>query len=310
MKKRMKSIERKTPAEIFADVFKVCMIILMIAYVVSLLLPICWMVINSFKGYIEYYETPSYTLPKDVMGGLRENYAFMFNKLKITRIVPGHGRSVFTVWDMLRNSVILSVFSPLFSNFMFMICGYVLAKYKFPCRDLIYSVGIVVMILPLFGSSGSAMVFRKATGSYDNMFLMIVTGVSCAFSGINFLMFHSAFKGIPWTYAEAVFLDGGGHFTVFVKIMLPMIFPTFGVLSLLGFLGTWNNYELFLVWLPSYANLAFGVYMMQNDLRVELGVTTPQILAAFVIVSIPTAALYFSIQKFFISSFQVGGLKG
>ena len=215
-----------------------------------------------------------------------------------------------TVWEMLKNSVLLSVFSPLFSNLMFMICGYVLAKYNFPGKDLIYSVGIVVMILPLFGSSASTMVFRKATGSYDNMFLMIVTGVSCAFSGINFLMFYSAFKGIPWTYAEAVFLDGGGHLTVFVKIMLPMIFPTFGVLSLLGFLGAWNNYELFLVWLPSYANLAFGVYMMQNYLRIELGVTTPQILAAFVIVSIPTAGLYFSIQKFFISSFKVGGLKG
>ena len=307
---KVRYIEKRQPKEVFSDCFKVAMTVLMIIYALSLLIPIYWMISNSLKGYIEYYESPTHTLPKNLINGFKENYSFMFNKLQVTRVVPGKGRVTFTVWQMLQNSVMLSVLSPLFSNFLYMICGYVMAKYRFPGRDFLYSLGIVVMILPLMGGGASMMLLRKAIGAYDNMFFMIVTGVSCAFSGTTFLMFYAAFKGIPWTYAEAVFLDGGGHLTVFVRIMMPMVFPTFGVLSLLGFLGTWANYELFLVWLPSYANLAFGLYLMQNDLRVELGVTTPQILAAFVIVSIPTAILYFSIQKFFIGSFQVGGLKG
>lgn len=308
--KGLSTFKNKTVNEVFSQVFKVFMTVLMILYVLSLLIPIYWMLINSFKGYIEYYASPSITFPKDILGGIKENYAFIFNKLEVTRVVPGKGRVVFTVWDMLFNSVLLSLFAPIFSNLVFMTCGYVLSKYKFPGSKFLYSLGIVVMVLPLFGGNTSTMLLRKATGSYDNMFLMIVTGVSCGFSGINFLMFYAAFKSIPWEYAEAVFLDGGGHLTAFIKIMIPMIFPTFGVLSLLGFLGQWSDYQLFLVWLPSYANLAFGLYMMQNDLRVALAVTTPQILAAFVIVSIPTAALYISINKFFISSFQVGGLKG
>lgn len=307
---RVRNIEKKSAKEVFSSCFKITMNIIMILYVISLLIPIYWMVINSFKGYIEYYEAPTHTLPKNIIQGFKENYSFMFNKLKVTRVIPGQGRVTFTVWEMLKNSVLLSVFSPLFGNFIYMICAYAISKYNFPGRNFLYSLGIVVMILPLMGSGVSTMLLRKAIGAYDNMFLMIVTGVSCGFSGTTFLMFYAAFKAIPWTYAEAVFLDGGGHLTVFFKIMVPMVFPTFGVLSLLGFLGAWSNYELFLVWLPSYANLAFGLYMMQNDLRIELGVTTPQILAAFVIVSIPTAVLYFSIQKFFIGSFQVGGLKG
>ena len=310
MKNRVRSLEKKTAKETFSVCFKVTMNIVMILYAVSLLVPIYWMISNSFKGYIEYYETPTHTLPKHIIQGFKENYTFMFNKLEITRVIPGKGRVTFTVWQMLQNSILFAVLSPLFSNFIYMICAYAISKYSFPGRNFLYSLGIVVMILPLMGGSASMMLLRKATGTYDNMFLMIVTGVSCGFSGITFLMFYAAFKAIPWTYAEAVFLDGGGHLTVFVKIMIPMVFPTFGVLSMLGFLSAWSNYELFLVWLPSYANLAFGLYMMQNDLRIELGVTTPQILAAFVIISIPTAILYFSIQKFFIGSFQVGGLKG
>ena len=306
----IKNKEKKSTRDMISKGFVILMSVVMLVYVFSLLIPIFWMVINSFKGYIEYYETPTYTMPKSIVEGFKENYLFMFNKLKVTRVIPGKGRVTFTVWQMLQNSVVYAVAAPLFANFLFMICAYVIARYKFPGRDVLYSLGIVVMVLPLMGSSASMMLFRKALGAYDNMFLMIITGTSCAFSGTTFLMFYAAFKGVPWTYAEAVFLDGGGHLTVFFRIMVPMVFPTFAVLSLLGFLGTWSDYSSFLIWMPSYANLAFGLYMMQNDLRIELGVTTPQILAAFVIVAVPTAVLYFSIQKSLIGNFKVGGLKG
>ena len=304
------SYNKKSIGERFSRFFKVFMTVIMILYVLSLLIPIYWMVINSFKENLEYFDTVTITLPKNVGSGFKENYFFIFDKLKVTRVVPGKGRVVFTVWEMLKNSIILAVLAPVFSNLVFMTCGYVLARYKFPGSKFLYTLGIFVMIMPVFGGGTSTMLLRKATGTYDNMLLMIVTGVRCGFSGITFLMFYAAFKGIPKEYAEAVFLDGGGHLTVYVRIMIPMAFSTFGVLSLLGFLSQWADYELFLVWLPSYANLAFGLYLMQNDLRVELGVTVPKLLAAFVIVSIPTAALYISIQKFFINSFQVGGLKG
>jgi len=97
--------------------------------------------------------------------------------------------------------------------FLTAISAYVIAKYRFPGRNLLYTIGIVVMIVPIVGSLPSAMQISKALGVYDNMLLRILLCHGCVFSGFNFLLLHGNFKEMPWDYAEAVFIDGGNHYT-------------------------------------------------------------------------------------------------
>ena len=156
----------------------------------------------------------------------------------------------------------------------------------------------------------SALIVKKELGVYNNMLMTLLTSPSVAFSGMNFLMMYAAFKSVSWEYAEAVFIDGGGHLRVFLSIMFPMVLPNFWVLVLLSVISSWNDYTTFLYWLPSYANIAIGVYKFQYTARIELGTTMPQILACFVIVSVPIVILYISFQKIITANFMVGGLKG
>ena len=227
-----------------------------------------------------------------------------------TKIVSGN------IWTMALTSLVYAGGISFVSVALTTMVAYVLAKYKFPGSKFLFSLGIVLMIIPIVGSTPSAMVVRSKwlIPTYDNLFLTIVTSNCVAFSGLNFLLVYGAFKSLPWDYAEAVFVDGGGHYSVFFKMYLPMVLPTSGVIFLLNFLGAWNDYASFKIWLPSYSNLAYGLYEFQNDvLNLASGGsagTTPMVMAGFTVVVIPTIIVYLLSQKLIMSKFTVGGLKG
>ena len=122
-------------------------------------------------------------------------------------------------------------------------------------------------------------------------------------------MFSGAFKGLANDYREAAMIDGAGHYSIMFKIYYPMVFPLMAAVFLLGFIGNWNNYMIVVTYLPSYPNLAYGIYMFElmstND-----GYSVPEILAGFIIVAIPTAIIWILSQKLITSKLTVGGLKG
>ena len=276
----------------------------LIIYCISLLIPLLWMIYTSFKRYDEYYMNP-YSLPSE---WIFSNYPSVFDKLKIT-VTSAAGRKTYGVMSMVGYSFLWATGFSAFTVFVTTLTAYVFSRYEFFGRKFLFALGIFVMITPIVGNMPSAMVLRKTLGVYDNFVFMMITAPSTAFSGLHFLLLHAAFKRLSWSYAEAVFVDGGGHFTALFNIMFPMILPTCVVLFVLNFFSAWNDYSTFMVWMPSYPNLAFGIYTFQNS-AADYGATMPEILAGFVMVMIPTAILYVCLQNLIVSKFTVGGLKG
>lgn len=283
--------------------FRVLLVLLCITYIV----PVLWMMMNSLKGPLEYYLKPTYAAPDSWINF--SSYKYFFEHIQYT-VSTDEGKMLYTLPWMFYYSLLWAILPSVWSVTLSFMSAYVIAKYRFPGRSFLYSLGIIVMILPIVGSTGSMLLVRKSLGIYNNMWLTALTMPACAFSGMQFLAMYAAFKGIPWDYAEAVFIDGGGHLRVFTTIMLPMALPSGMVFVLLNFIAYWNDYSTFLFWLPRYANLARGIYNYQYDGRISMGASIPDILAGFVVVSIPIVILYASVQKVITSNFVVGGLKG
>ena len=278
--------------------------IIMAIYCISLLIPIVWMLSSSLKSEIDY-ALSSFRLPKELEWS---NYVKVFDYLHVP-VPTSRGTVIYDFLSLAAFSLIRSTCIPLLVTFVQACCAYVLAKYKFVGNQFIYVLGIFVMITPIVGNLPSAMAVNKALGVYNNLFLNILTAPSNIF-GLNFLILYAAFKGIPWEYAEAAFIDGAGHYTIMLRIMLPMVLPTCAVLFVLSFLGIWNDYTASLIWLPSYPNLAFGLYMFQQGATAgSEGAPAPVILAGFAVVMIPTIILYLVSQKLILAKFNVGGLK-
>ncbi len=299
---KRKNIIGKNVGSVVSSIFKWIMWAILIVYCISLLFLPVWMLLTAFKDPIEYTLNP-FAFPTSFKF---DNFVNVFSHLQIEIDY----QTSYNMLQMAGFSFLYAAGFTVVDLFLTAISAYVIAKYRFPGRNLLYTIGIVVMIVPIVGSLPSAMQINKALGVYDNMLLRILLCHGCVFSGFNFLLLHGNFKEMPWDYAEAVFIDGGNHYTAFFKMYLPMIFPTLMVLFVLGFLGGWNDYETFMVWLPSTPNLAYGMYLFQGKAKALYKSNITEVMAGFTMVVIPTVALYFASQKTIMSKYTVGGLKG
>ena len=287
---------------IVSNIIMICSAIILLLFCVSLLVPFFWMVFTSFKSPIDYVLNV-FGFPKKYEF---ENYASVFKLLKVRVIIEG-GLVEYRISNMLFYSLVIAVVSGFMNVFVPTITAYIVSKYNFGLKNVIYNTAIIVMIIPIVGNLPSQLRVTQALGIYNNLIPYLL--FSAGPFGFNFILMYGAFKSLSWTYAEAAFIDGAGHFTVMSRIMFPMIMPTFSTLFILGFIGHWNDYMVPITFLPSYPNLAYGMYNFQLE-AARLGAAMPEILAGFVIVSIPTCVMYFTLQKFGLKNVRMGGLKG
>ena len=294
----------KTQLKVGDLIFKYAVIAILILYAFSLCYVVFWLIMSSFKQIDDFILYPM-AWPKKFRF---ENYIEIMSKFSITQNTA-KGVIRYGFGEMFSNSLIYSAAASSVNVIWNTICGFVLSKYRSKFTNFIYTVGVVVMVLPIVGSFPSSMLLWKNLGIYDNMLARFIIGPACSFSGLHFLIMYGVFKDMPNEYRESVEIDGGTHFTAMFKVYIPLAIPSIIVLFVMNFIGSWNDYGTFLLWLPSTPNLAYGMYRFEQ-LGNALQIGRPLIFAGFVIVSIPSVILYLVSQNTIMTKFAVGGIKG
>ncbi len=217
----------------------------------------------------------------------------------------GKINDVDTFWSITWNSLWRTVVSAVFSiGSSAMVC-YILVFYQSKFTKFLYSLGIVVAILPLYGSAGS--VYRL----YDNMGLInnpIILITSITLYGANFFYMYAFFKSLSWQYAEAALVDGAGHFGIFFKVMLPMAMPSISALFVMQFITGWNDYESTLLYMNAYPNLSYAVYAYEEVGKYSGNI--PAYFAGVLISLLPILILFLVFQNTIMEEVHLGGLKG
>lgn len=290
---------------IFAWIVKIFVWLFMVVHCLSFVWALWWCVTSSFKGLIDFTLHP-FGLPEIWKWS---NYKEAFAKFSMLAPTPDGTIVRYGMAPMLLYSFLYAGGTTFVLMVLITLCAYVISKYNFLGKEFIYTLGIVLMVIPIIGAGPADMRLNRLIGRYNNMLFVILTPSGTVFSGYQFLMIYSAFKGVSSSYAEAAEMDGAGHWLIFFKIMLPMVLPTVATFFILNFIGYWNGYGTFLVYLPSYPSLSLGIFDFEARSSVE-GVPATIVMACYVIVMIPTAALYLSSQKMITAKFIVGGLKG
>ena len=204
------------------------------------------------------------------------------------------------------NSIWFSVGSMVISLFFESAVTYIICKYKFPGRSLLYNLVIFRLMLPIVGSLPSAYRVYNAIGLINSP-LILITAVD-ALTGANFLIMYSFYKGISWEYAEAAFIDGANHFDVFFRIMFPMVMPAVSVLFITGFIGRWNEYMTVSVFMDELPTLAYGLYALQEESK--SGDMGRIYYAGVAIASVPCITLFILFQNTIMQTVHMGGIKG
>ncbi|MFA7376541.1 MAG: carbohydrate ABC transporter permease, partial [Acholeplasmataceae bacterium] len=177
------------------------------AYAISLVFPFAWALINSFKTSVEFFNIDNvWKLPSKWMVS---NYVNVLSEYEIGK--------------MFLRSIYVTVAGTGLAVMMSATTAYVVSKYEFKLRNLIYITAVTVMVIPTVGSLSATFKLVNNLGLYNNLWLFPI--IYAGGFGFGFLLLYAYFKGISWTYAEAAFVDGATDFDVFFKIMIPQAKP-------------------------------------------------------------------------------------
>ncbi len=237
-----------------------------------------------------------------------ENFTVAFELFSIT--VSG---ITFYIEHMLMNSVFYAVGMVCASIFVTALVAYCCAKYsRYKICKIIYGAVIVVIVLPIVGALPSSIQMSKTIGFYDSILGIIVQ--QAGFCNMNFLIFYGAFKSVSNTYAEAAYIDGAGQWSVYFRIILPLVKSSLFAVGLLQFITYWNDFTVSMYYLPSHPLLAFGVQRFQSNGGgggiIPQGVNNPMRFAITFMTAAPILVLFFCFRKKLMSNITVGGLKG
>lgn len=267
-------------------------------YMLSLIVPLIWGLISSFKSRLDYADNPF---------GFPNGWAFSNYSLAINHFTSKNGARTVYIEEMLMNSLIYAVGGSFLGTAVTCIMAYASARFKFKIGRVIYLIVTVTMILPIVGSLPSGIQMTKALHLYDNYAGLLI--LQCSFLGIYFFIFYDAFRSIPKDYAEAAYVDGANNFAVFFRIMLPMVKSTFFTIMLIKFVGLWNDYNITLEYMPNIKTLAFGLYEFTQSQDAVVS-TTPMRLAGSNIIAIPITIFYLIFHNRLMGNFTEGGIKG
>ena len=264
-----------------------------IIYGVSLLFPFIWMLISSFRTSQEFDLHP-FALPGELYGK---------NFIEVIQFkIDGQ-----TIGSMFLMSVLLTVLGTIINLFFSACAAYVLAKYKFVGRGIIYGVAIFTMIVPIVGTlPAQVQMMQTLHLDGDNSLIGVLFLYSGAF-GFNFILLYSAFSSVSSSYLEAASIDGCGRFKTFFRVVLPQVKGSLIACGVLQSIAYWNDYSTPRLFLPrGMTTLAVGLDMIQT----RSGGNYPQIFASMIISIIPVLIIYLIFQKKIIESTNAGGLKG
>ena len=247
----------------------------------------------------EYYAN-SFALPKN---WLFSNWSTAFEVLKVPKSNPIYETGL---WGMMFNSLWYTLGGGFLNILSATMLAYAVSKYRFKFCGFLYNLSIAVMMLPVIGSMAAEYKYFHLWG-ITNSPLYLVTALG-SIGTSTFLILYSAFKAIPWTYAEAVFIDGGGNWTVFLRVMIPQVMPMLFAMFIMVCIGRWNDYMSPYLYLTDYPTLATGLFRLEHASSTINN--KPVYFAAVLISVIPIFVLFMLCSKQIMSNVSIGGLKG
>ena len=216
------------------------------------------------------------------------------------------GQADFVRW--FGNSVFIAVFVTAGRLFFDSLAGYSLARLHWVGRRAVSGAVIAVMAVP-----GVVLLIPKylvlvQLGLFNTYYGMIIPLMADA-AGV-FIM-RQFFISIPVEVEEAARIDGAGTFRVYWSVVLPMARPALLTLTILSFQGSWNEFTYFLISRnrPDLNTLTSGVATLISG-SLGAGNQYPIKLAAALIMTIPTALVFFIFQRYFIRGASAGAVKG
>lgn len=196
--------------------------------------------------------------------------------------------------------------------------AYAFARLRWPGRDTLFALVLATMMIPAVVTMiPSFLVFSKlpafgfqGSRNWINTFLPLTVP---AFTGDAFFIFlmRQQMRGIPMELSEAAKIDGASELRVWWNVIVPLVKPVMAVVAIFTFQGAWEDFMGPLLYLQSESKYTLQLGLRQFDAAAGGLPAWNELMAASLVVMIPTIVVFLIFQKYFIEGVQIAGsLKG
>jgi alpha-1,4-digalacturonate transport system permease protein len=262
--------------------------VLAVFFVFVFLLPVLYIIFNSFKTSGELFSGIPSFFPKE---WTIENYINAFKKGNFALYIG--------------NSLFVAIVSTILMVIINTMSGYALAKFKFKGSTFIMILILSTIMLPLEVIMVPIFDMLKLTGLYNSLWALIIPPAATP-TGI-FIM-RQYLLTIPDELMQSARIDGAGEWKIFIRIILPNAKPAIATLGIFSFMWRWNDY----VW-PLIAISDPKKYTMQlalSNFSGEYAVDWSSMLAMSTISMLPMLIIFLVFQRQFVQGTATSGLKG
>ncbi|GIN57941.1 lactose ABC transporter permease [Lederbergia ruris] len=233
------------------------------------------------------------------------------------RLLPGghlfeNTRNLFDTADMgtaLTNSAIIAIATTVLALLIGSIAGYGFEIYRSKKKNIVFNILLLSMMIPfaalmvplyrMFGSISSTIPFI----GIDTLAAAALPTITTAFL---IFFFRQNTKMFAKELVEAGRMDGLSELGVFFRIFMPSMKTAYAAAAIITFMNSWNNYLWPLVVLQSPENQTIPLLIsnLGSGYTPDYGV----IMMAIVIATLPTALVFFLMQKHFVAG-MMGSVK-
>ncbi len=206
-----------------------------------------------------------------------------------------------------------------------LIGGYIFSKLRFPGKNWVFLLflsgmvmPVILMLVPMFLTmawfplaGGNDILGRGGHGFIGEWPVLFIYGWVPPFA---VFLLKQSFDMLPTEYEDAAKMDGAGIFTIIFRVYGPLLKPPIVALTIIVFLGMWNDY----LW-PSLTTSSYPDYIpitmrIQGVVLSQSSPTSTTLYPAAMIRTLmamwPPAAVYFLLQRYLVQGLVGSGLKG
>jgi raffinose/stachyose/melibiose transport system permease protein len=263
--------------------------VILLSWVLVVLFPLWTMIVNSFKSQHDIFSDP-FSFPE-----------------------------VFTL-EGYQNAARAGNFSVLFCNSLFVtitslflillfgsLASYALVRWKCRVSNFLYFFFIIGMMIPI--RLGTMSVVRIIISldlnnkAYGLIPIYVASGIP-----VSILILTAFIRSLPKGLIDAASIDGASEFTIFWRIILPLIRPALSTVAIFNMIPIWNDFwwPLILLRQESVRTVPLGVSLLFG----EFSANWTNILSVLTLASIPMVILYLLMSKQFIKGLTAGAMKG
>jgi oligogalacturonide transport system permease protein len=188
------------------------------------------------------------------------------------------------------------------------LAAYGFSRFRFPLKKTLFLLMISTLMLPNSIIMIPRYMLFKSFNWLNTYLPFYATSLFATYSFFIFMMVQFI-RGIPRELDESAVMDGCNSFTIFTRIMLPLLKPALFSAGIFQFIWRWNDFLNVLIYINSVKK-----YPLALALRMSMDITDAvawnQLMAMSVLTMVPPILIFFFAQRYFVEGIATTGLKG